>query len=64
LMQTGIVDTVPMICVNRKYWQGLFNWLQDSALEQKFIDLKDLRLLSFVDSAEEMITEIEKGNHD
>lgn len=59
LMQTGVVDTVPMICVNRKYWQGLLSWLEDSTLEQKFMDLKDLKLLSFVDTAEEVFREIE-----
>lgn len=64
LMQTGIVDTVPIICVNRKYWQGLLNWLEDSTLEKRFMDMKDLQLLSFVDTAEEIIEKIERGNHD
>ncbi len=59
LMQTGVVDTVPMICVNREYWKGLLKWLEDSTLEKKFMDLKDLKLLSFVDTAEEVVEEIE-----
>jgi len=36
LMQTGIVDTVPIICVNKKYWQGLFDWLKNNPLKNDF----------------------------
>ena len=57
LMQTGIVDTVPIICVNRKYWHGLFEWLEDNPLRKDFFmhDIKDLRLLYFVDELDEII---------
>ncbi|MBI4152708.1 TIGR00730 family Rossman fold protein [Candidatus Woesearchaeota archaeon] len=64
LMQTGVVDTVPIICVDKEYWQGLLKWLEDSTLKQKFLDITDLHLLTFADTAEEIIAEIEKGNHD
>ena len=62
LMQTGIVDTVPMICVNRKYWNGLLDWLRDNPLKEDFFihDLRDLKLLHMVDDAEELIAIIEK----
>lgn len=57
LMQTGIVDTVPIICVNKNYWQGLFNWLQNNPLKEDFFihNLKDLNLIHFVDEIEEII---------
>ena len=56
LMQTGIVDGVPIICVNRKYWQGLFDWLKNNPLKENFFiqDLEDLKLLNFVDTDEEI----------
>jgi uncharacterized protein (TIGR00730 family) len=56
LMQTGIVDKVPIICVNKKYWQGLFDWLKNNPLKENFFiqDIEDLKLLHFVDSAEEI----------
>lgn len=64
LMQTGIVDTVPMICVNRKYWNGLLDWLRDHPLREDFFihDLRDLKLLHVVDEVEEITTIIEQGN--
>ncbi|MFA6213829.1 MAG: TIGR00730 family Rossman fold protein [Candidatus Micrarchaeia archaeon] len=52
LMQTGIVDTVPIICVNRAYWQGLFKWLEENPLRKDFLPQgkSDLSLLHFVDT--------------
>ena len=62
LMQTGIVDTVPIICVNKKYWDGLFEWLKNNPLEDNFFihDKKDFNLLYFVDTAEEIINIMER----
>ena len=56
LMQTGVVDKVPIICVNRKYWEGLFSWLKNNPLGQDFFmrDKKDLELINFVDSLREI----------
>ena len=52
LMQTGIVDTVPIICVNKAYWRGLFDWLKANPLRKDFFihNNRDLGLLHFVDS--------------
>lgn len=57
LRQTGIVDKVPIICVNRKYWDGLFNWLKNNSLKNEFFihHKEDLDLLHLVDSYEEVI---------
>lgn len=61
LMQTGIVDNVPIICVNKKYWQGLFDWLEGNPLKEDFFihNIKDLNLLHFVDDVDEIISIIE-----
>jgi len=61
LMQTGIVDRVPIICVNKKYWKGLFTWLKNNPQKESlFIDNKnDLGLISFVDNLEEILKIIE-----
>lgn len=63
LMQTGIVDTVPIICVNKKYWEGLFKWLKDNPLKNNFLidGKKDIGLLHFVDDVEEIIKIIENN---
>ena len=55
-MQTGIVDKVPIICVNKKYWKGLFNWLEKNPeKENMFIHNNDIRLLYLVDEIDEVI---------
>ncbi len=61
LMQTGIVDKVPIICVNKKYWKGLFEWLKENPLKEGFfIRDKDIKLLYFIDDPKEIIKIIEK----
>ncbi|MBI4173335.1 MAG: TIGR00730 family Rossman fold protein [Candidatus Aenigmarchaeota archaeon] len=61
LMQTGIVDTVPVICVNQQYWNGLFRWLADNPLKKDFLIHKaaDLKLLHFADRTPNVIGIIE-----
>lgn len=51
LMQTNIVDTVPIICINKNYWQGLFDWLKNNPLKEDFFihDIRDLKLLQFAE---------------
>lgn len=58
LMQTGIVDTVPIICVNKKYWQGLFSWLEENPLKKDFFihGAQDLKMLHFVDDSDEIVS--------
>ena len=57
LMQTGIVDIVPIICVNRKYWKGLFDWLKRNPTREGFLihSNEDLKLLHFVDESDEIL---------
>src|SRR3989338_11566017 len=56
LMQTGIVDTVPIICVNKEYWLGLFDWLKNNPLKEDFLinDIRDINLLHFAENFEEI----------
>ncbi len=57
LMQTDIVDTVPIICVNKAYWQGLFDWLKGNPLKEDFFinDIRDLKLLHFAEDFSDII---------
>ncbi len=63
LMQTGIVDTVPIICVNHKYWEGLFDWLKNNPLKEGlFIQgEQDMQLLNFANNFSEIRDLIEKS---
>lgn len=58
-----IVDNVPLICVGKKYWQGLFDWFKQNTLEYDFISKGDLKLLYIVDTVEEVIEIIKKHSH-
>lgn len=57
LMQTNIVDTVPLICVNKEYWSGLFEWTSHSVLERGFFihDMRDFNLLHLTDDPSEIL---------
>ncbi|HLD15714.1 MAG TPA: TIGR00730 family Rossman fold protein [Candidatus Nanoarchaeia archaeon] len=61
LMQTGIVDKVPIICINRRYWKGLFEWLTNNPLKKDFFihAERDLDLIHFADNVDEIIRIIE-----
>ncbi len=61
LMQTGIVDKVPIICVNKKYWRDLFIWLKTHAVKNKLLinSVKDMGLLRLVDEENDVINIIE-----
>ena len=62
LMQTGAVDKVPIICVDKKYWRGLFDWLKTNPLKNNFYNnaKRDLKLLHFAEDLDEILTIIEK----
>jgi len=57
LIQTDLVDKVPVVCVGKKYWQGLFDWLKSSPLEEGYFSEGevDMRLMSFADSEDEIL---------
>ncbi|MBI5390401.1 TIGR00730 family Rossman fold protein [Candidatus Woesearchaeota archaeon] len=61
LMQTGIVDRVPIICVNKLYWQGLFQWLKEYPLQQDLLKnkKKDFDLLQLVDTPEDVVRKLQ-----
>jgi len=62
LVETGLVDKVPLICVNKKYWNGLFKWLKDSVLAEGFLPhkMRDLGLIKLADDCDDIVKIIEK----
>ena len=62
LMQTGISDPVPIICVNKEFWHGLFDWLKHNPFEKDLLTnaAKDLQLLHFADDTQEILDIIER----
>ena len=56
LAQTRKIDPIPIVLVNRKFWQGLIDWIKTTILEdRKYIDIKDLDIFHVVDTADEAI---------
>ncbi|HYE22286.1 MAG TPA: TIGR00730 family Rossman fold protein [Verrucomicrobiae bacterium] len=57
LMQINLMDEVPVVCVDRKYWHGLFKWLKTVPTKNDFYinERRDLSLIKFADSIDETI---------
>lgn len=54
LVQTGKMAPVPIVCVGKEYWDGLFAWVKETMLGQfECISPEDLDLVHVVDTAEE-----------
>lgn len=56
LEQTRKAPTVPVVLLGRSYWQRVINF--DALVEDGTVDQADLRLFSFVDTAEEAWAEL------
>lgn len=54
LMQTDIVDKVPIICIGKEYWDPLIKWIKSYQLNEDFIDKRDLDLIKVVDTIQEV----------
>lgn len=61
LMQNGIVDRIPLVCVGKTYWRGLFRWLESAALKEKYMSQVDLNLIKMRDEIPDIIKLIESA---
>ncbi|HYD02829.1 MAG TPA: TIGR00730 family Rossman fold protein [Alphaproteobacteria bacterium] len=55
LIQTGMVDPVPVICVNKEYWKGMFKWLKEKTLKENFIQQRHLDGIYFAETPQEVV---------
>lgn len=54
LIQTRKMDSVPVILVNREYWQPLLTYIEEVLYEKnRAIDREDMKLYHLVDNADE-----------
>lgn len=60
LIQTGMTDPVPLICVHKKYWDGMFDWLKNHTLKEGFINKEQLNHIYFADTPKEVVKIIDK----
>ncbi|MBI2475216.1 TIGR00730 family Rossman fold protein [Candidatus Uhrbacteria bacterium] len=62
LIQTGKMQTTPVVCVGKEYWEELVKWMEKTLLNKhKTIAAKDLKLFSIVDTADEAFEIISKS---
>lgn len=55
MVQTGKINLIPIIFVNRKFWGGLIRWFKNTMLAEGMISSGDLELIEVVDTAEEAV---------
>jgi uncharacterized protein (TIGR00730 family) len=55
LVQTRKVTRFPIVLVGVAYWQGLIDWLRDTAVEDGKIAQKDLDMLTLTDDVDEVV---------
>ncbi|MBR2344289.1 MAG: TIGR00730 family Rossman fold protein [Lentisphaeria bacterium] len=55
MVQTGKINLIPIIFVNKKFWGGLVNWFKDTLINEKMISPEDVDLIRVVDTAEEAV---------
>jgi uncharacterized protein (TIGR00730 family) len=54
LIQTGMTDKVPVICVDKKFWEGMLKWLKGLS-KAGLISRGGIELLQFADTEEEVM---------
>ena len=61
LVATGLVDKVPLICVGKTFWQGLFDWMKKQPVKKGMFPhgAKDLKMIHVVDNVTEIVKIIE-----
>jgi len=58
LVQTGKTRKIPIILVNRAFWQGLIDWLKNTMVTEKTIDPEDLDLIKILETPKEVLDAI------
>ncbi len=58
LVQTGKTRRIPIVLVNKKFWDGLIKWFRETLVQQGTIRPEDLNLFQLVDKPEEVVEAI------
>jgi len=65
LMQTGKIKQFPVILVGKEFWSDSMEWIEKDLLANNMINTSDLKLISLVDSEDEInqcVEEFYAGN--
>lgn len=55
LIQTKKARKIPIILVNKKFWQPLMDWFSSDLIEHKMIDQEDLNLMKMAETSDEVV---------
>jgi len=58
LVQTGKTPKIPIILMNRSFWQPLLDWFENSLYKQDMITKADLSLFKVVDEPQQALDEV------
>lgn len=58
LIQTGKTRNIPIILVNKPFWQGLLDWFENTLVAEGTIDADDMKLFKLIDDPEEIVQAI------
>jgi uncharacterized protein (TIGR00730 family) len=59
LIQTGMIERVPVVLVDSKFWKGMNKWIDELA-KSKMIKKSDLKLIQHADTTEEILQIVKK----
>ncbi|BCB95272.1 cytokinin riboside 5'-monophosphate phosphoribohydrolase [Dissulfurispira thermophila] len=54
LVQTGKIDSFPIILFGKDYWQGLIDWMKNTLVREGTIGREDFALFQIVDTAKDV----------
>ncbi|MCH4160483.1 MAG: TIGR00730 family Rossman fold protein [Bifidobacterium sp.] len=61
LVQTSKVSSIPVVLYDKKYWQGLFDWLNTTVMESGMISALDPERVLVTDDADEAVSVATSG---
>jgi uncharacterized protein (TIGR00730 family) len=59
LIQTGKIAKFPIVLVGQEYWKGLYEWIVNVLIEEKYISAEDINLITVVDTPAEAVAVID-----
>ncbi len=60
LIQTAKLVHFPIVMVDKKYWEGLIDWVKSKLIEEENISPEDLNIIHLVDTPEEAVDIVEE----
>lgn len=58
LIQTGKSRKIPIIIVEKPFWDGIMKWFEQTLVSENMINKEDLQLVKFLDDPDEIVSAI------